>query len=83
MVGVAIGSYDGRREWVSHLAVDPSCQGTGIGVALVTEIETRLRKLGCVKVNLMLEPSNARVLGFYEKLGFEQSEVIFMQKWIS
>jgi ribosomal protein S18 acetylase RimI-like enzyme len=27
IIGAVMGSYDGRRGWINHLAVDPNCQG--------------------------------------------------------
>ena len=31
IIGVVMGSYDGRRGWINHLAVDPEYQGMKIG----------------------------------------------------
>lgn len=82
IIGAVMGSYDGRRGWVNHLAVDSSYQGQRIGAALMQELENRLRVCGCVKMNLLVARANSRVQGFYERLGFESDDVIFMQKWL-
>lgn len=82
VVGAVMGAYDGRRGWANHVAVDPACQGMGVGAALMGELENRLRARGCAKVNLMVARANARVQGFYERLGFDTDDVIFMQKWL-
>ncbi len=82
IIGAVMGSYDGRRGWVNHLAVDENHQGQRVGAALMQELETRFLACGCVKVNLLVQQANSRVLGFYQRLGFECDDVIFMQKWL-
>ena len=82
IVGVVLGSYDGRRGWINRLAVAPDHQGAGIGLRLVAEVEARLKARGCRKVNLLIVPSNAKVQGFYARLGYGVDELIFMEKWL-
>jgi ribosomal protein S18 acetylase RimI-like enzyme len=54
----------------------------GIGQALIREAEARLQKLGCSKINLQVVASNASVVGFYRRLGYEVEERISMSKRI-
>ena len=82
IIGVVMGSYDGRRGWINHLAVDPEYQGRNIGKKIIEELERRFKKMGCEKINLLIELSNEKVQGFYEKQGFKTDELIFMEKWI-
>lgn len=82
IVGAVMGSYDGCRGWVNHLAVDPGYQGQDLGSRLMQELENRLAALGCEKINLLIEPSNSGVQAFYGRLGFTADELIFMEKWI-
>ena len=82
IIGVVMGSYDGRRGWINHLAVDPEYQGRNIGQQIIEELESRFKKIGCEKINLLIEVSNKKVQGFYEKQGFKTDELIFMEKWI-
>lgn len=82
MIGAVMGSYDGRRGWVNHLAVDPDFQGQDVGSRLMQELERRLARLGCEKINLLIEPENGSVSDFYAKLGFFRDELLFMEKWI-
>ena len=82
IVGSVVGGYDGRRGWANKVAVDPVMQGSGLGRQLMNELEDRLRAIGCQKLNLMVARSNAHVQHFYERLGFEESNVIFMEKWL-
>ena len=60
----------------------PDHQGAGLGLRLVAELETRLKAKGCQKANLLIEPSNAKVQGFYARLGYGVDELIFMEKWL-
>jgi ribosomal protein S18 acetylase RimI-like enzyme len=80
VVGTVIGTYDGRCGWANHVAVDPQWQGMGMGGALMHALENLLRARGCARVNLTVKCANAQVQGFYEQLGFNSRDVIFMQK---
>jgi ribosomal protein S18 acetylase RimI-like enzyme len=80
IVGTVLGAYDGRRGWINRLAVAPDHQGEGLGSLLIAQVEERLRAKGCEKVNLFIESTNARVQGFYERLGYNTDELIFMEK---
>jgi ribosomal protein S18 acetylase RimI-like enzyme len=80
VVACVMGCFDGRRGWVNHLAVDPDCQGRGFGQAMMDELERRFRGVGCRKVNLLIERSNAAVAAFYAKSGYGVDDLIFMEK---
>ena len=70
VVGTAMAGYDGHRGWVYYLAVAPERQGTGLGRALMTEVEVRLLALGCPKVNVQIRGGNEPVAAFYDRLGY-------------
>jgi len=82
IIGVVMGCYDGRRGWINHLAVAPSFQGQKVGARLMQEVEHRLQEKGCAKVNLLIEPANVSVQKFYQQLGYQRDELIFMEKWL-
>lgn len=75
-------TIDGRRGWINHLAVDPEYQGMKIGQQIIKELEMRFKKIGCEKINLLIEQNNEEVQEFYEKQGFKKDELLFMEKWI-
>lgn len=82
VVGSVLASWDGRRGWINRLAVDPSARGARLGDRLMAEAERRLAAIGCDKANLLIEPDNAGVQRFYERLGYSRDELIFMEKWL-
>ncbi len=71
IIGTAIGTYDGRRGHLYHLAVLPAYQGRGIGRRLIDEIGQRLAALGCPQLNLSVNLDNTAAVKFYEAIGFE------------
>jgi ribosomal protein S18 acetylase RimI-like enzyme len=71
---------EGHRGWINLLGVAPAHQGGGHGRALLDEAERRLRAAGCPKVNLQVLTSNARVIAFYERLGFKRDDVVSLGK---
>lgn len=80
LVACVLGTWDGRRGWVNHLAVDPEKQKLGIGKKLINELELRLKQKGCLKINLTILPDNDDAVGFYKKTGYQIEKVIFMSK---
>jgi ribosomal protein S18 acetylase RimI-like enzyme len=82
IIGVVMGAYDGRRGWINHLAVAEAYRKQGIGGRLLQELEQRLMTKGCDKVNLLIEPANAQVQYFYQQLGYQPRELLYMQKWL-
>jgi len=83
ITGTVFGSYDGMRGWVHRLATRPDRRGRGIAAALLAELECRLRALGCPKVNLLIEPDNTAVAGFYARFGYQRDDLLFMEKWLT
>jgi ribosomal protein S18 acetylase RimI-like enzyme len=79
-VGSIMAGYDGHRGWLYAVAVLNTYRRRGIGSALVHEAESRLRAMGCGKINLQVRTSNAAVIGFYERLGYTAEERVSMGK---
>ena len=67
-----MAGYDGHRGWVNYLAVDPALRRQGLAVALMSEVERRLRDFGCPKINLQIRRDNAEAIAFYERIGFAE-----------
>jgi ribosomal protein S18 acetylase RimI-like enzyme len=73
IVGAVMGGYDGHRGAVNYLGVDPTHRRHGTGRRLMAELEKRLAKLGCPKINLYVRTDNAQVAAFYEKFGYVEN----------
>ncbi len=82
IIGCVMGTFDGRRGWINHLAIDPKRQGEGLGKLMIRQLEDRFRKAGCEKVNLLIEPTNSAVQAFYERIDYTEDKLIFMEKWL-
>jgi ribosomal protein S18 acetylase RimI-like enzyme len=80
VVGTVMGGYDGHRGWIYSVAVKPAHRRRGIGAALIRRMESALTRRGCLKVNLQVRASNAQVVEFYEKLGYDVEERVSMGK---
>lgn len=76
LVGSALAGWDGRRGWLYHVAVHKDERRRGIGKGLVAEIETRLRALGCPKVNLIVWDDNTYAMRFWEALGYRLEKTV-------
>lgn len=82
IVGTIMAGYDGHRGWLYSVAVAKDRRRQGVGAALVSEAERRLIALGCAKINLQMEESNAAVSGFYQRLGYAIEPRVSMGKTI-
>ena len=80
IVGTVMGGYDGHRGWIYSLAVDEDERHSGIGTALIGEMERKLKELGCLKMNLQVMPDNHGVVKFYRRLGFSVEDRVSMGK---
>ncbi|GGI09221.1 GNAT family N-acetyltransferase [Egicoccus halophilus] len=73
LVGVVLGSFDGRRGAISRLAVDASARRRGVAQALVAELEDRLAARGCRRVSLYVYAGNDLGRGFWAALGYDEA----------
>jgi ribosomal protein S18 acetylase RimI-like enzyme len=75
-----MAGYEGHRGWLNYLAVDPAHQRRGLGKAMVSEAEARLRASGCPKICLQVRTSNTSAITFYERIGYSLDDVVSMGK---
>jgi ribosomal protein S18 acetylase RimI-like enzyme len=80
LVASAMAGYDGHRGWIYYLAVQPDQQRRGYARAMMEQVETRLRELGCPKLNLQVRSDNLAAIGFYQRLGYLQDQVVSLGK---
>ncbi|MGO4104996.1 GNAT family acetyltransferase [Leifsonia sp. YAF41] len=82
LIGTVMVGHDGHRGWVYYLAVEENRRGQGIGVQLMAAAEDWLRDQGAVKIQLMVRTGNEAVIGFYDRLGYEDAAVTVRAKWL-
>ncbi len=82
IVDSVLVGHDGHRGWIYYVAVSPAHQGSGFGAEIVAAAEQWLTDRAVRKVQLMVRSTNTKVLGFYDRLGYERSEVTVMQRWL-
>jgi ribosomal protein S18 acetylase RimI-like enzyme len=81
VVGVVLGTHDGRRGWINRLAVLPAYQRQGIARRLVREIEARTDALGIGIVAALVESDNEASLAFFRQIEYAHSpEVEYVSK---
>jgi ribosomal protein S18 acetylase RimI-like enzyme len=80
IVASVMAGYEGHRGWLNYLAVDPERQRRGLGRAIVSEAEQRLRASGCPKINLQVRSSNQGVIEFYRRVGYSVDDVVSLGK---
>jgi ribosomal protein S18 acetylase RimI-like enzyme len=80
VVAAVVGGWDGFRGWINHLAVSAAARRRGFGRAMVAALEARLANLGCPKVNLQVRATNAQVVAFYERLGYDVEDRVSLGK---
>jgi ribosomal protein S18 acetylase RimI-like enzyme len=80
IVGTVMAGYDGHRGWINYLAVRPEHRRGGIGRRMMDEAEGRLRAAGCPKINLQVRSTNAKVIEFYKRIGFDVDDVVSLGK---
>ena len=74
LVGTVMVGYEGHRGWIQYLGVDPDFQRRGVGGLLLEAAESKLRALGCPKINLQIRAGNEAVVRFYERHGYSIEE---------
>ena len=70
IVGSALGAWDGRHGWIYHMATASSLRRSGVGRALVRELEQRLAAVGCHDVNVNVGEANAIAQRFWVAVGY-------------
>jgi len=82
LVGVVIGSYEGRMKgWINRLAVDPKYRQKGIAQQLVKTVEKALEKHGAAIFCALIEVPNEESLGLFQKMGYvAHQDILYISK---
>ncbi len=76
----ALAGHDGQRGWLYYVAVDPECQGTGVGRMMVDHAERWMGRQGVRRVTLLVREENRAAMGFYHRLGYSTLPHVPMSK---
>jgi len=67
-----LGHHGRRAGVVENVAVDPTCQGHGIGKAMMEHARARCRERNCYKLALSSNLIRTEAHAFYDALGFDR-----------
>ena len=73
IVGVVLGSHDGRKGWINRLAVLPEYRRRGIAAILVPACDTAIRAQGIEIVAALVESDNPASSALFRKLGYSDA----------
>lgn len=73
IIGVILGTHDGRKGWLNRLAVHPQARRQGIGAALVRACEQALLADGIQIVAALTEIENSASQALLYATGYETS----------
>ena len=82
LMGAVMVGHDGHRGWVYYLAVAKAHQRSGVVAELMGAAEDWLRRMDALKLQLMVRSENESVLDFYERIGYETSDVRVVSRWL-
>ncbi|UCD08313.1 MAG: GNAT family acetyltransferase [Dehalococcoidales bacterium] len=80
IVASVMAGYDGHHGWIYYLAVDPEYRNQGLGRQIMVAAEEILLEIECPKIDLMVRKNNLGVIKFYEKIGYNEDEVVTMSR---
>ncbi len=79
VIGVVMGSWDGRRAWCHNYGVEPQFRGQGVGTALIKELQNKVQEKGIPRLNAMVRRADVTAQGFYEATGFHKEDWEIME----
>lgn len=83
IVATVMVGEDGHRGWVYYLATHPDVQRQGVARQMMSAAEGWLKARGIWKMQLLIRADNGVARGFYEKLGYQNTQAVCFQKVIA
>ncbi len=81
LAGMCFTRYMIEWYYCDTLYIDPAYQKQGVGRKLLDETVRRVKLTGVKSIALDVNSFNAKVVGFYKKIGFEEAfHAIWMEK---
>jgi len=83
LVGVVLGTDDGRKGWVNRLAVRPEYQGAGIARKLIRHCELIFQGRGIGIVGGLIDGENQPSLDLFRSQGYEECRnLVYFRKFL-
>ena len=76
MIGVIVGTSDGRKGWINRLAVDPDYRGQGLAGQLIKQAEDYLHDLGIKVISALIEDWNLPSMSAFSKAGYTFDDTV-------
>lgn len=73
----------GLAAWLEDLVVDQHYRGKGIGSMLMSEMKKQLAQSGISRMQLLADKMNTPALLFYQKQGWNVTQLICLRKYTS
>lgn len=80
LIGLIVGTDDGRKGWINRFAVDPAYQDKGIGTELLKRLEREFESRGYEVIGALIEGDNPESMEFFEKRGYEDLGIKYYSK---
>ena len=76
IIGAVLGSHDGRRGFINHMAVSNEYRNKGIGRILVHNVIESLKSIGIKKILIFVLKSSPDAQAFWKHMGFSKEDII-------
>ena len=76
IIGVVLGSHDGRKGWISRLAVRPEYRRRGVAGTLVSACDSAIRAAGISIVAALVEEQNVASAAVFRSLGYSDAVAV-------
>lgn len=81
LIGIVLGSHDGRKGLINRLAVDPAFRRRGLAEQLIRVAEEALKAEGIRIVAAQIEDHNLASMALFKRLGYvERRDIIYFRK---
>jgi ribosomal protein S18 acetylase RimI-like enzyme len=81
LIGSVIGSSDGRKGWISRLAIHPDYRGKRLAHRLIKVAEDFLHDLGLEVIACLIEDWNTPSLSTFKNAGYDiTDEILYCSK---
>lgn len=81
LVGVIMGTSDGRKGWVNRLAVKSSWRGRGLARRLIALCEKELERSGLGIICCLIEDWNEASLKLFRSEGYDlRKDILYLRK---